>query len=246
VTQARTAGVLVVVAHPDDEVIGFAAGLRDRSDAHVAFLTDGAPRDAAYFTTPFPSRAAYAARRRAEAHAVARALHLHADALHFLAAPDMEAYREIEPLRDQLLAVIDSCRPHAIWSPAYDGGHPDHDVAAFLAAHVARARTLPHFQFALYREAHGIAPFAFADGDPGHERQLSASEQCEKQKLFSIYASQAPVLEQFACDRERYRVACAHDFRARPTAAPTLYEQWGWPVRAETLIEAFAALGDAQ
>ncbi|MGD9765053.1 MAG: PIG-L family deacetylase [Candidatus Binatia bacterium] len=233
---------LIVVAHPDDEVVGFAAGLQEWPTAHLAFLTDGAPRDPAYFSTPSASREAYAARRRAEALAAAARLGVGSAAVHFFAAVDMESYRDLPRLERELTALAADQRPGVIWSPAYDGGHPDHDVAAYLAARLARRCAAAHFQFALYCDRDGLEPFTFAAGEAGVERRLSPSQEVFKRGLIAVYASQAAVLGQFACDRERYREAWPHDFGVRPGPAPTLYERWGWPVRAEALIDAFAAL----
>ena len=58
--------ILVLVAHPDDEVIGFGALMQRMKQAVVVFATDGAPRDQ-YFWQPHGSRHAYAEIRRQEA-----------------------------------------------------------------------------------------------------------------------------------------------------------------------------------
>src|SRR5947207_12334614 len=57
---------LVLVAHPDDEVIGFGALMQRMKQAVVVFATDGAPRDR-YFWKQYGSRPAYAEIRRQEA-----------------------------------------------------------------------------------------------------------------------------------------------------------------------------------
>ena len=57
---------LIVVAHPDDEVIAFGALMQRMRDAVVVFATDGAPRDD-YFWKDYGSREAYARVRREEA-----------------------------------------------------------------------------------------------------------------------------------------------------------------------------------
>ena len=60
---------LIVVAHPDDEVLG--AGIwmhrRGRFECHILHLTDGSPRDARFaLECGYETREDYAAARRQE------------------------------------------------------------------------------------------------------------------------------------------------------------------------------------
>lgn len=238
---------LIVVAHVDDDGLGFGIGIRERAPATtIVYLTDGAPRDPAYWTTPWPTRAAYAAQRRAEAGQAARRLGVAPDALHFLDAVDMEAYRELPRLDRALRALVSRNAYDAIWSPAYDGGHPDHDAAAFLAARAARHVGVRHYEFALYRHA-GKRPvaFRFATGPAGSVRHLDDEELAFKRELLAVYTSQLPIVRTLDLRCERYRPAPAHAFGRRPVPGPTLYEAWGWPMTAEILSEAFTALESA-
>ena len=57
---------VVLVAHPDDEVIGFGALLQKMERGIVVFATDGAPRDE-YFWKAHGSREEYSRIRRQEA-----------------------------------------------------------------------------------------------------------------------------------------------------------------------------------
>ena len=61
-----TGRVLVLVAHADDESVGYGGLLQKMREAVVVIATDGAPRDE-YFWGRYGSREAYAAVRRDEA-----------------------------------------------------------------------------------------------------------------------------------------------------------------------------------
>ena len=60
--------IVLLAAHPDDETIGASVLLAKHPQAHVVYLTDGAPQDAKFWSPDaHGSRQEYAAMRRAEA-----------------------------------------------------------------------------------------------------------------------------------------------------------------------------------
>jgi LmbE family N-acetylglucosaminyl deacetylase len=225
--------------------VGFGIGLRERPDAAIVYLTDSAPRDPHFFTTPAPSREVYGAARRAEAEQAAKLMGVPLPSLRFLDAPDMESYQDLARLERELRSLAERLDPQVLWSPAYDGGHPDHDVAAFLTARLAAYVGVPHCEFALYSFHERFELFRFAAGDAGFERRLDDGQQVFKRQLMDVYVSQEPMLRRVASNRERYRQAPRYDFSRRP-AARTVYEAWGWPLTADALIEAFTSLGPAR
>ncbi|MFZ5658482.1 MAG: PIG-L deacetylase family protein [Pseudomonadota bacterium] len=233
---------LVIAPHPDDEALGLGAYLRERRPAAVVFLTDGVPRDSRFFakTVAEMTPEAYRAVRRQEAQAAAAHYGLDPAALFFLDVPDMEAFRELAQLERALGAIVDAVRPEVIWSPAYEGGHPDHDAAAFLAARQAARSGAAHWEYALYHFHHGMQQLSFLGRDPGIPRPLSLSEMAYKKELLALYASQSSTLGMFRTNVERYRRAPAYDFSRRPVAGRTLYETWGWPITGDMLARAFA------
>lgn len=234
----------VVVAHPDDEAVAIGALLLRMPPAALVLLTDGAPSNPRYFGVAAPSRAAYAAIRRAEAYAAAAALGVPPGAMHFLDAVDMEAHRALARLDAALATVLRAVRPAALWSPAWEGGHPDHDVAAFLGARHARRLGIPHVEFPLYHWTDGFRSLTFADGDDGCAHPLDGTTRAAKERLLGVYASQAQVLADLRGDVERHRRAPAYDF-TRPASRPTVYEAWRWPVTATTVCDAIAGLDGA-
>lgn len=129
--------VMIVVAHPDDETIGIGAQLNRFADALLVHVTDGAPRDGHDARSyGFASVADYAAARRRELEAA-----LHAgDAARLrrldLGIHDKGAWRDLAGLGRCLAGLLRTEQPTAIFTHAYEGGHPDHDAAAF-AVHAA-------------------------------------------------------------------------------------------------------------
>ena len=128
---------MIVVAHPDDETIGLGAQLCRFDDALLVHVTDGAPRDGR-------RRAHYgfADRRRLRRGAPARAgAALRAgEAARLrrlgLGIPDQEAWQDLAGLARRIAELLRAEQPAAVFTHAYEGGHPDHDAAAF-AVHAA-------------------------------------------------------------------------------------------------------------
>lgn len=132
---ARFAGrrVVVLAAHPDDEVLG-AAGLMQQlaaagSPMVYVWATDGEashPRSAVF------TRSALASRRRAESQEALRRLGLAADHCLHLGLPDGEVGKHVDELATRLRTVagVDSL----LVAPWRHDGHPDHEAVGRVAA----------------------------------------------------------------------------------------------------------------
>ncbi len=111
----------------------------------------------------------------------------------------------------------------------YEGGHPDHDAAAF-AVHAA-VRCLGCAAPALvemtsyHRRDNALRVGEFLPYPlPVAERRVDASE---KRAMLGCFPSQAEVLAAFGVEVERFRSAPAYDFRAPPVAPPVHTRRWG-------------------
>jgi LmbE family N-acetylglucosaminyl deacetylase len=143
--EAITGGapILVLAPHPDDESLGFggliAGAVEQRTEVHVAVLTDGAASHPGSRTYP-PERLKRL--REAETCAAAAELGVDADRVVFLAAPDAAAPTggpAFELLVGRLEQIIADRRIRLLLTTWRHDPHCDHAAAALLAAAVARA-----------------------------------------------------------------------------------------------------------
>jgi len=232
--------LLVVVAHPDDEVIGLGAQLRRFRDATILHVTDGAPhdgRDAAMHG--FADTGAYAAARRSELLATLDLAGIGADRALQLGIPDQQAALNLPRLTRQVAAIIAERRPAILVTHAYEGGHPDHDAAAF-AVHAALRLLGPPRPLLLEMTCYHAGPegvvlgrFLPAEGCDPVAITLSLQARALKRRMIGCFATQREVLAPFPTDAESLRPAACHDFARPPHPGRLHYENFPWGMTGE-------------
>ena len=243
---------LVLVAHPDDEVIGCGALLQRMQQAAVVFCTDGAPCDD-FFWKRYGSRDAYARVRQQEAH---NALGCIANGVEpmFLAdrnpaLVDQHLFRFLPSAFESLTNLIREHRPQALLALAYEGGHPDHDSCCFLAAQLAKEHDIAAWEFPLYhRSSDGIGvkqEFAMSGVDDV-VLYASPEEQDVKRRMLQAYASQGDIGSHFGVELERYRPIANYDFSRPPLPGVLNYEAWQWPITGAQVAESFVRFIEAR
>jgi LmbE family N-acetylglucosaminyl deacetylase len=137
-------------------------------------------------------------------------------------------------LVEQLLEILKQADPEIVLTPAYEGGHPDHDSAA-LAMHLTKQR-LParfaHWEYRLYHaDANGNFDSAnfLSNGETEPEiLSFSDEERQLKRRMIDKFRSQAEMTGRFSVTNEHVRVAPSYDFQHPPHEGELLYEKFGW------------------
>lgn len=232
--------LLLVVAHPDDEVIGLGAQLPRFRNAAVLHVTDGAPRDGRDATMHgFADTGAYAAARRAEMLAALRLAGIGAERALELGIPDQQASLHLPHLACRIAGLVEERRPAILVTHAYEGGHPDHDATAF-AVHAALRLLAPPRPLLLEITCYHAGPegtvlgrFLPAEGCDPVVITLSPQARALKQRMIGCFATQREVLAPFPTEAESLRPAPHYDFTRPPHPGRLHYENFPWGMTGE-------------
>jgi LmbE family N-acetylglucosaminyl deacetylase len=203
--------VAVLAPHPDDEVLGCTSVLLEH-DVVVVHVTDGVP----VAITGDDARALSAARAQ-EAHDACALLGARVERFITLDARDQEVWCCTSDVADALVELLPTLQLDAVYAPALQSGHPDHDgvyVAAQLARSALPAMAVDWWCYALYAlDDHGRPGYGWLHGGLFPEvldRELTPDEIARKSAALQAYATQvhhgsvvqswldAPVGERFA------------------------------------------------
>ncbi len=231
---------IIVVAHPDDEVIGVGGQLPEMEEVHILYVTDGAPRDMRDATEyGFDTAEAYAAARRREAEEAAALAGIGSEQLCWLGIADQQASRYMAGLSRRLCAALSGPEPAVVWTLPYEGGHPDHDATAFAvqSACALLGGTAPERrEFTSYHaRGEAIVTYEFLPYPDTPETLVSLGPQAigRKRQMIECFATQRRTLEVFTYRAvERWRPAPRYDFTSPPHASTVYYDHFPWGMRS--------------
>lgn len=222
--------ILILIPHPDDEVVGCAAALHRARQEGAALYGLYLSHGCLARETLWPwQRASYeknVARRLKEGASVAAHL-----GLTLLEGNTRRAAREIwlqlDAVYEEVMQALDVVKPDAIWVPAYEGGNPDHDAINALASTL---RGVTVMEFAAYHNAEGhiVSNRFIAPRGDDITLTLTPEEQALKRAALKLYASEQGNLGAIACAVESLRPLPSYDYTKLPHEGPLGYARFQW------------------
>jgi LmbE family N-acetylglucosaminyl deacetylase len=222
--------ILILVAHPDDEIVGSAASIaRARAGGATVtaiYLTHGClPREAMW---PWRRKYYYhrIATRRAEAEEAALALGL--QPVGWGLRPARTLWRELPQVFEEVQTALAQYRPDQVWVPAYEGGTPDHDALNAIGFKLKPRVSV--LEFAEYNFFGGrIRSQRFISSDETVRIiSLTADERKAKKKALEIYASEARNLSNLGVEQESYRPLSLYNYEQPPHQEKVWYARFQW------------------
>ena len=225
--------VLLLIPHPDDEVVGFAVAIR-RARAtgtriFAVYLTTGVPTAGAAWPWHRAGHQERVDRRRREA--LTAAADLGIEPLAFAECPSRELKAHLAETRLRIAGHLRAVAADQIWAPAYEGGHQDHDVTNFVAS-LFRSE-IAVLEFSEYNVARGVRSNHFPS-ETGQETilWLDAAEAAWKKKLIAHYRSERGNLRHIRFVREVLRPLPLHHYGRPPHPGRLFYQRFQWiPIR---------------
>lgn len=240
--------VMLIFAHPDDEVIALGARLTRYRSAWIVHVTDGTPRNGIDSQIRgFSSIGEYRACRRRELDCALEKAGLGRAERIFLQFSDQEASLHLTQLTCALYQLLMAHSPAVVFTHPYEGGHPDHDACAYAVQRAVTQMKLAGQNPPMIIEASfyhlgsdGIEIGHFLPHAEKTEEiyyRLSTEEQRNKRALFACFASQQDMLCQFPLEWERFRIAPQYDFSQPPHSGSVFYDLYSWGMTSQRFCE---------
>jgi LmbE family N-acetylglucosaminyl deacetylase len=219
--------ILLLVPHPDDEVVGCAAAIarvRARgARVFTLYLTTGVPAREVLWRWQRAGHEARVRRRRCEALRVAARLQVYP--LEFTSWPARQLKQHLDQAHRLIQAHLGATAADTIWTPAYEGGHQDHDVTCFLASQFRHEAAV--IEFAEYNAAEGTNRFPLRSGAET-VLALSPDETRAKARALDLYPSERKNLRHVGVACESFRPIPDYDYRRPPHPGPLFYQRFQW------------------
>lgn len=237
---------VILAPHPDDEAIGCAVlikRLASKADIWIAFLTTGvAPKNSitADIIKKYGSFEEYCKIRKEEKYKAMSKYGCNELIMPKVSSRSLES--EIVTIYQKLCNACSKIKPDYIFCPAYEGGHPDHDITNCIAFKLSQTLNIVCYEYAgYYRIKNKECYQQFLPNSLNEVERLNLDlEEIEyKEECFKMYSSQKQlILDNFSSYYESFRVAPIYAYNTPPVPGVTFYESWGLGITVSDVSKA--------
>lgn len=200
----RSTDILVIAAHPDDEILGLGATLhRHRKDGDkimVTYVTNGTAGEGASWKTKVNDSKIIAEVRFNEGLKGLKLLDILERNILCLGYPDAGTHRYLKNIARDLNKLIKKTKPKRIYVHCIEGGHSDHDITSFVVKSVCKKLKFDNvFEWAEYNQIQplGTRNINFANSRPTNSEvniiDISDEEYKLKKEMLNCHESQGVV-----------------------------------------------------
>lgn len=231
---ARQTRCVVIVAHPDDDVVG-AGGLISRlDDVTVLHVTDGIPKNGHSPEVGNLRSSESTHTRRLESRTALALANVPPEQIVELGLSTEQAPLELADLTRRIVLFLQQTAPDIVLTNPYEGGDPDHDATAF-ATHAALRLLRQNgfkppsvFEIALYPTPEGnkrVLDFLPSEAPEITTLLLDKKARDLKRRMFACFTSQPNLQRDNFFGRERFRRPPRYNFAAPPNGGKLNYER---------------------
>lgn len=222
--------VLILIPHPDDEVVACAAtmGRARAAGAQVfaLYLTHGCLARKTMWPWQRKDYEKTVARRRAEAEEAARFLKI--TPIGWSSRPARYLWRQMGGAHAEIQSAVAAHNIDQLWVPAYEGGNPDHDALNALAQKFKdRIGVLEFAEYNFFGGKANSHQFPYANGSE-QVIEMTESERAAIRAALEIYKSERSNLNYVAVERECYRPLSDYDYNRPPHPGKLWYTRFQW------------------
>lgn len=222
--------ILLLVPHPDDEVVAYCAAIgRARAAGasfFAAYLTNGCVATGHVWPWQRQKQRRKITQRHQEARQVAAMLGI--TPVFWSKRPARHLWRQLPKTLAEILPLIEQHQINQVWVPAYEGGNADHDGLNAIGAHLATMVSV--LEFAEYNWLGGRCnsqSFPYPTPDTVY-LDLSPAERELKIACLARYRSEQHNLSYVGTERESFRPLIAYDYQQPPHPGLLWYMRFQW------------------
>ena len=230
---ARQSRCVVIVAHPDDDVVG-AGGLISRlNDVTVLHITNGESGKGRE-SNAASGESGEVARAASESRTALALANVSPDHIVEFGLSTEQAPFELTNLTRRIASFLIQVAPDIVLTNPYEGGDPDHDATAFATHAALRLMSQKGFEppsifeIAMYPTPDGkkrVLDFLPSEAAEVTTLLLDKKARDLKRQMFDCFTRRPDLQRQNSFGRERFRRPPRYNFAAPPNGGKLNYER---------------------